>query len=473
MFINRQRELAFLERRYASEQAELVVLYGRRRVGKTELLRRFCEGKRHFFYIADLGTEASTLAEVSRRYGELFHGDPASTHFATWDQVFKALARQAGEGRLVVVLDEFTYLLQTSSALPSILQRLWDETLQHTRLMLILSGSKGAEGLRSRGAGEKSSPRLRSPAPPLPCSAEWHLQPLAFSDARLFLPGYSLPDQVRAYAVLGGVPAYLRQFDDRRPLLTNVEDEILSQGAFLYDEPRFLLQMELREPRVYFTILEAVATGRVRQNDIRQAVGINGASLGYYLGALRDLGLLERIVPVTEADPARSRQGLYHLLDPFFRFWFRFVYRERVHLERGDTAVVRRAVEDQLEALTGLAFEDLCRARVWDLAAEGRIPFEPQRVGRWWDSQAQVDVAAVNDEYILLGECRWRGRPVGDDVLAELKRKAARVAGQEGASRRRQVLALFSRAGFTETLQAQAAAEGVLLMDLDDIVPAR
>jgi AAA+ ATPase superfamily predicted ATPase len=299
------------------------------------------------------------------------------------------------------------------------------------------------------------------------------LQPLAFSDARLFLPGYSLPDQVRAYAVLGGVPAYLRQFDDRRPLLTNVEDEILSQGAFLYDEPRFLLQMELREPRVYFTILEAVATGRVRQNDIRQAVGINGASLGYYLGALRDLGLLERIVPVTEADPARSRQGLYHLLDPFFRFWFRFVYRERVHLERGDTAVVRRAVEDQLEALTGLAFEDLCRARVWDLAAEGRIPFEPQRVGRWWDSQAQVDVAAVNDEYILLGECRWRGRPVGDDVLAELKRKAARVAGQEGASRRRQVLALFSRAGFTETLQAQAAAEGVLLMDLDDIVPAR
>ena len=226
-----------------------------------------------------------------------------------------------------------------------------------------------------------------------------------------------------------------------------------SDLAFLYDEPRFLLQMELLEQRVYFTILEAVATGRVRQNDIRQAVGINGASLGYYLGALRDLGLLERIVPVTEADPARSRQGLYHLLDPFFRFWFRFVYRERVHLERGDTAVVRRAVEDQLEALTGLAFEDLCRARVWDLAAEGRIPFEPQRVGRWWDSQAQVDVAALNDEYLLLGECRWRSRPMGDDILAELKRKAVRVAGQEGAGRRRRVLALFSRTGFTETLQ--------------------
>ena len=134
-------ELAFLERRYTSEQAELVVLYGRRRVGKTELLRRFCEGKRNFFYVADLGTEASTLAELARRYGEMFHNDPESTNFATWDQAFKALAREAGEERLIVVLDEFTYLLQTSPTLPSILQRLWDETLQHTLLMLILSGS--------------------------------------------------------------------------------------------------------------------------------------------------------------------------------------------------------------------------------------------------------------------------------------------------------------------------------------------
>jgi AAA+ ATPase superfamily predicted ATPase len=296
-------------------------------------------------------------------------------------------------------------------------------------------------------------------------TAQWHLQPLVFADARLFLPGYSLPDQVRAYAVLGGVPAYLRQFDDRRPLLTNIEDEILSQGAFLYDEPRFLLQMELREPRIYFAILEAVATGRVRQNDIRQAIGIEGASLGYYLSTLRDLGLLERVVPVTEADPARSRQGLYRLLDPFFRFWFRFVYRERVHLERGDTARVRQAVEAQLDALAGLAFEDICRARVWDLAAAGRLPFQPQRVGMWWDAQTQIDVAAVSDEYILLGECQWRSRPMGPEVLADLKRKAVRVPGN-----RHQVLALFSRAGFTEPLQQEAAAAGVLLLDLDDVL---
>jgi hypothetical protein len=457
MFVNRVRELAFLERRYASEQAELVVLYGRRRVGKTELLRRFCEGKPHFFFMADLATEASTLAELARRYGELFHDDPDSTHFANWDQAIKALARQAGQERLIVVLDEFPYLLQTSPTLPSILQRLWDETLQHTRLMLILSGSY--IGIMEREVLAYQAPLYGRR------TAQWHLQALNFGDARLFMPGYSVQDQMRSYAVLGGVPAYLRQFDDRRPLLDNIEGEILSQGAFLYDEPRFLLQTELREPRVYFAVLEAIATGRVRQDEISQAVGIKGASLGYYLNTLRDLGLLERMVPVTDADPAHSRQGRYRLLDPFFRFWFRFVYRERVHLERGDAAPVRQTVSEQMDALAGLAFEEICRARLWELASAGRIPFRPQRVGPWWDAQAQIDLAALDEEYLLLGECRWRSRPLGPDALVELRRKAERVP-----SNRHQLLALFSRAGFTETLQAEAASQGVLLFGLDDIL---
>lgn len=456
MFVNRVRELAFLEKSYASEQAELLVLYGRRRVGKTELLRRFCEGKPHFFYVADLGTTESTLSAVARRFGELFFNDPSAVHFATWDQVFKALVRQAAEQRLIVVLDEFTYLLQTDPAFPSVLQRLWDETLQHSRLMLILSGSY--IGIMEREVLAYQAPLYGRR------TAQWHLQPLTFRDTRLFLPHYSIQDQVHAYAVAGGVPAYLRQFADRKSLLDNIEDEILSQGSFLYDEPRFLLQMELREPRIFFAILEAIATGQIRQDEISRAVGVKGASLSYYLSILRDLGLLERVVPITEADPARSRQGRHQLLDPFFRFWFRFVYRERVHLERGDTATVRRLIESQLDALAGLAFEEICRSLVWELAANGRIPFRPQRVGMWWNAQTQVDVAALNDEYLLVGECRWRSRPMGSDVLTELKRKAAQIQGD-----RHQLLALFSRSGFTESLQSEAAAQGVLLVGIDDI----
>ncbi|MEZ4661199.1 MAG: ATP-binding protein [Caldilineaceae bacterium] len=456
MFVNRVRELAFLEKRYASEQAELIVLYGRRRVGKTELLRRFCEGKPHFFYVADLGTTESTLNEAARRFGETFFNDPDTIHFASWDQFFKALVRQADDKRLVVVLDEFTYLLQTDQAFPSILQRLWDETLQHSRLLLVLSGSY--VGIMEREVLAYQAPLYGRR------TGQWHLQPLTFNDTRLFLPGYSVQDQVRAYAVVGGIPAYLRQLMDHKPLLDNIEEEILSQGSFLYDEPRFLLQMELREPRIYFAILEAIANGQVRQDAISRAVGVKGASLGYYLNTLRDLGLLERIVPVTESNTARSRQGRHQLLDPFFRFWFRFVYRERAHLERGDTTTVRRLIETQLDALAGFAFEEICRSLVWDLAAQGRIPFRPQRVGMWWNAQTQVDVAALNDEYLLVGVCKWRSRPLGSDVLIELQRKAVQIPGV-----RHQLFALFSRAGFTDTLQNEAADQGILLFGMDDI----
>lgn len=456
MFVNRVRELAFLEKRYVSDQAELLVLYGRRRVGKTELLRRFCEGKDHFFYVADLGTLETTLHEVSRRFGEQFFDDPDAIHFASWEQLFKALSRQSNEQRLIVVLDEFTYLLQTDAALPSVLQRLWDETLQHSQLMLILSGSY-------IGIMEREVLAYRAPLYGRR-TAQWHLKPLTFEDSRLFLPSYSIQDQVRAYAVMGGVPAYLRQLVNHKPLLDNIEDEILTQGSFLYDEPRFLLQMELREPRIYFAILEAIATGVVRQAAISKKVGVKGASLSYYMTTLRDLGLVERIVPVTDANPERSRQGRYQLLDPFLRFWFRFVYRERVHLERGDTETVRRIIETQLDALAGYAFEEICRSWVWEAATQGVIPFRPERVGSWWNTEAQIDIAAANDEYLLIGECRWRSRPIGSEVLRDLKRKATTID-----HKRHLTYALFSRSGFTKALETEASEEGVLLFEMDDI----
>lgn len=219
MSVNRVRELAFLQRRYDSGQVESAVLFGRSRVGKTELLRRFCQDKRCFFFVADLGTEASALAELARRYGEMFHGDSESTHFATWEQTIKALARQATSAHLIVVLDEFTYLLQTGPTLPSLVQRLWDKLLQPTDLMLILSGSY--IDVMEREVLAYQAPLYGRRI------GQLRLQPLSFGDAHLFLPGYSPQDQVQAYAVLGGVPAYLRQFNDRHPLLNNIKGEIL------------------------------------------------------------------------------------------------------------------------------------------------------------------------------------------------------------------------------------------------------
>jgi AAA+ ATPase superfamily predicted ATPase len=280
MFLNRTRELHSLNQQYAAGRAELYVLYGRRRVGKTELLRAFCADKLHVFFVADLGTEATALADFTRQIAAFAYGRPdAIGPFTSWDAAFQFLGERAASERLVVVLDEFTYLIRTNPALPSILQRLWDTHLRHTQLMLVLCGSY--VGMMEQQVLSSRSPLYGRR------TAQWRLQPLAFADAALFFPRLSPADRVRAYAVLGGMPAYLLQLDDGKSLLDNVEGRILSTATFLYEEPRFLLLQEVGDPQRYFAILQAIAAGRTRLNEIAQGSGVAVQSVPFYLGTLR------------------------------------------------------------------------------------------------------------------------------------------------------------------------------------------
>jgi AAA+ ATPase superfamily predicted ATPase len=463
VFLDREAELAALEQRYRSAGAELYVLYGRRRVGKTELLREFCQGKRYVFFVADLGTEASALAEFSRRVSEFAFGDPeVLPPFGSWDAAFGFVARHAAEERLVVVLDEFTYLIRANAAVPSILQRLWDTALRQTRLMLVLCGSY--VGLMEKHVLAYDAPLYGRR------TGQWQLQPLAFGDAIRLLPRYGPEDHVRAYGILGGVPLYLRQFDDGAALLDNVEQRVLSLGTFLYDEPRFLLLQELGEPHRHFSILEAIAAGRTRQNEIAQAAGIVPTSLPFYLDTLRALGLVEREVPATETQPHKSKRGMYRILDPFFRFWFRFVYPNRSLIDRGVTGPVRQQVGAQLNHFLGPVFEDVCRDHVWRLAAADHLGFAARAVGRWWDDRTEIDVLALGDSIALVGECKWSERPVGTNVLDDLVAKAAAFRPHGGGRTLR--YALFARAGFTPDLVRRADVDGVLLVRLEDLVTA-
>lgn len=465
MFIDRSRELASLEAGYSSDQAELYVLYGRRRVGKTELLRRFCDGKRHVFFIADLGTESSLLADFTRQVSlAIFGRMDAIGPFTSWDSALEFVAQQAESQRLVVVFDEFTYLGQVNPAVPSIFQRVWDSHLQHTRAMLVLCGSyvgmmeRQVLGYRAPLYGRRTG--------------QWQLQPLGFGDSGGFFPGYTAEDRVRAYAVLGGIPAYLRQFDPRRSLLHNVEHRLLVPGTYLHEEPRLLLLQELGEPGRYFAILEAIANKRTRPNEIAQTVGLPAPSLPFYLGTLRELGLIERQVRVTEAHPERSKRGSYHIADHFFRFWFRYVYPNRSLLGRGEVAPARKQVGSTLDEFVAPAFENVCREHVWRLSREGVLGFVPQAVGAWWAEAGELDVVALGESEALLGECKWSSHPVGTDVLDALVQKGEAFR-RDGDVRRlglgRLRYALFSRSGFSSELLARAAAEGVLTCDATEL----
>ena len=459
MFVDRVRELQLLEERYTSRRAELFVLYGRRRVGKTELLRAFCQGKPHIFYVADLGTEESALAEFTRQISRhLFGAAEAISPFSTWDAAFEFLAKQAAKERLVVIVDEFTYLIDANGAIPSIVQRLWDTLLQHTQVMLILCGSYV-------GMMEQHVLAYRAPLYGRR-TGQWRLQPLDFWNVHYFLPHYSPVDWVRSYAVLGGVPAYLRQFAEDAPLLDNVERTILAQGQFLYDEPRFLMLQELRDPNRYFSILEAIAGGRTRPNEIAQTSGIATSSLTFYLNTLQEMGLVERVVPATEQQPHKSKRGIYRLLENYFRFWFRFVYPNRSLLERGERSQVRVRVEAELDQFVGPAFESICQEYIWRLHTRNALGFAPKAVGHWWDNQEEIDIVAVGEEMLLVGECKWTTKPVGLNLLDALKAKAQRLPNPGQKIQ----YALFARAGFTEELQRQAKQEEILLVDLQTLL---
>ena len=442
MFVNRLSELDLLERRFTSGKAELFVLYGRRRVGKTELLARFCEGKRAIFFVSDLGSEISLRTALSRTINStLFGPGQMDAVYSSWEALFQALGQAAQSERLVVVLDEFPYMVTVHPPLASILQKTWDQTLKNSHIMLILCGSY-------IGMMEGSVLGYRSPLYGRR-TGQFLLEPLQYKDTRLFYPSFSNEDQVRAYAVYGGTPAYLQTIDPDKPLNENILDNILSRGSYLYDEVRFVLQQELREPRNYFAILQAIAAGKTRLNEIKQSTGLEGATA--YLDTLQQLHLVERIVPVTETQPQKSRRGIYRLKDHYLRFWFRYIHPNRSQLERGAAQpVLENQVLPEIDHFSSLAFEEICRQYFWQEGLSGKLPFLPANIGSWWDASAEIDLVVIGVNDAILVECKWSNQAVGTNILNDLERKAEIV--QRGLGGRRIQFALCSRSGYTQTL---------------------
>ncbi len=464
MFINRESELDQLERLYSSDQAELFVLYGRRRVGKTELLRVFSEGKPHVYFIATLSSDSEQLATFSQQvYGFSNPETPEGFSYPSWEAAFRALASLPG--RPIAILDEFTYLISGNKAIPSILQKVWDENMKTSRIMLILCGSYIGM-METEVLGYQAPLYGRRTASSL-------LRPLDLPSSALFFPGYDSREQFLAWGVLGGMPYYLRTFSDRYDMLTNIRQHILDpQSGELYNEPRLLLMEELREPRNYFSILRAIAQGHSRLTEISQFSGAGEVNaVSRYLDILQQMRLVTRRVPATEAQPEKSKKGLYQIDDHFLRFWFRFVHPNQAGLDLGlANAILDQRVRPDLDNFVAMAFEEASQAYVAWLARSGNLAFLPERVGSWWDRENEIDVLAISqaDQAALFGECKGSINPVGVNILDNLKSKAQFLAREKGLER--VYLALFSRVGFTPALEKQAAREEVKLVTVEQIV---
>ncbi len=443
--IDRAAEADWLQSHLTDGEEQLLVLYGRRRVGKTTLVTTVLETleRSTFYYLCD---ERGT-SQNARRFAEQCAGtlDDIPPDVDGFVDAFEYLARRL-DGPAVVALDEFSYLVDEDETIPSVFQTVVDETLDGTGISLVLLGS--SISMMEEGVLSYESPLYGRR------TGQWRMEPMSFGDACGFFPDYDTIERVEAYSIRGGIPAYLEQFDSDLTLLENVESSILSKGAFLYEEPEFLLRQELREPSTYMAILEAIAGGATRVSEIGNEIGRDASSISRYLQNLTRIALVERETPITDPDG----RGVYRITDQFLRFWFRYVLPNRATLEQGHTEPVRDAIGETLSEHTSWTFEEVCRQAVRTAA----FPVSCSRVGRWWYGGDEVDVTGVNEQTgtLLLGECKWTSDAVGRGLLSDLEALESEVRWH--GTDRSIVYALFAKEGFTAQLQNIAAERGDL-----------
>jgi AAA+ ATPase superfamily predicted ATPase len=477
IFIGRSRELSELNRRYQSQKGEFLILYGRRRVGKTRLLTHWMETDkpRAFFWIAEPTSSVDQLRSFSQavfRF-ESQSQPPADMSYGDWRTAFEALARLAEEERLAVIIDEFTYLLEAEPAVSAYLQHAWDHTLSKSNLFLVISGSH--LGMMYRQVLSYQAPLYgRS-------TANLLLQPLPFGMTQSFYPNYSADERVAVYAMLGGVPAYWERFSSKRSLTQNIRLEFLNYSASLHDEPRLLLADFLRDPHNYISIFRAIANGAGTPKEIASFSGLEEKHIPQYLSVLTDTGFIARRVPVTQ--PPASRMGRHFITDPFLRFYYRFLARRQSQLALGiDEKALEEIKRHLLDFIGTYTWEELCQEWLLRNTRHAHLPFLPDQVGGAWTRKAQVDVVGINsmEKTLIMGECKWSPKAIDRNVLEDLVHKTAEFVPSEGKWR---VYYLgFARGGWLSEAQSYAKtfekvklqgenwnAVGMALLDLSQV----
>jgi len=443
MFIGRKAELTFLNDKYNAKDGQLVVLYGRRRVGKTETLREFCRDKEHVFYSCRECPDTEQLASFSARM--LKPDMPMARYiqsFTSWEQALGAVVELPASGKKLLVIDEFPYMARNNSSIPSILQNLWDETLKDKNVMIVLCGS-AMSFIENEILAEKNPLYGRA-------TGILKMTEMGFYDAIQFFPNYSHEDKIAAYAILGGIPHYLKQFDSDAPLEQNIKRHILTRGSILYSEIEFLMRQELRETALYNTIIEAVALGNTKLNDIYTKTNIERSKLSVYIKNLISLGIMEREFSVSAGvkETANASRGLYQLADNYFSFWYRFVFGNLSELESGDVdGVYTYSIAPELNHYVSGKFEDICRQFVRREKMAGTLPFRFEKMGRYFNKDVEIDIMAIGKS-ILFGECKYKNSAFDNGELLRLQAKAAKLAEQEA------YFYLFSKSGFTPELEA-------------------
>lgn len=466
-FINRDEECAYLNKEYLSDKLSFSVIYGRRRVGKTELITNFLKDKPNIYFLADKRGTKSNLYRF-RKKAAVFLND-YEPNLETFDEVFEYLkTKWNGKEKLVIVIDEFSYLAQMDKSIPSVFQLIVDEILKSGLFHLILCGS--SVSMMEKSTLSHSSPLYGRR------TGQMKVKPMLFRHMMEFFPEKTLDEVVNIYGTAGGVPFYLLFFNQNESFYENLKNVFFSKEAVLYAEGEFLLREELKEPAAFMNILFAISKGAAKPGEIASKSYMEAKDLPYYLDILIKLGFVKKEHPVLEK--TTTKKTIYKIEDNFLRFWFRYVLSHRDELEQGDKTSVIKDLEKSYDAYLGDTFEQIGKDMLVYLNTLGKLPFGFQKLGRQWGkipiapkglNEYKIDLVAINDDSkeILFCECKWMNGKVDTDVYYKLVEKAGFVKWNHD---RKEYFALISKSGFTEKMKREAKVKGVLLLTLDDYV---
>lgn len=463
VFIGREKEIADLNELYSQDKFQLFVLYGRRRVGKTTLLNEFCKDKETIFYSAEQSNEKLNLEKFSSLVFN-FYGENNLAPFSSWTNALSYIDDRQKDKKLVLVIDEFPYLVKKNKALLSELQHLIDHKLTRGNLFIILCGSymgfmeKEVLGSKSPLFGRRT--------------AQLHMKPFNYQTSSKFLNGFSNEEKLELYGAFGGTPLYLQQINNNESFEENIKRSYLKVTSYLYEEALLLLRQEVQEPGVYSAIIEAIASGYTKANEISTKIGEDSAKCLKYIKTLCELGILHKETPFGEKEA--SRKTIYGISDFMFRFWYRYVFANRTLIETGaQQAVWLKKIEPDYNGYMGLVFEKVCADYLSDKNAKGELPILFTSIGRWWGTnpvthgQEEIDLVANDRKDYIFGECKWRNEKLDLSVLRELKTKADIFS----KNRNNTYYFLFSKSGFTDAVKNEVKADNsVILVDLSDIM---
>ena len=468
MFLCRENELQRLNQRYENNEMECVIIYGRRRVGKTALINEFCKNKPAIYFPALNSNSSDNLAALSQAIHSYFHPETVSFPvYSSYDDALREITKIVKTERVILVIDEFPFLAKSEPSVSSRLQHLLDNEWRDSKIFLILCGSSMSY-MEKEVLSEKSPLFGRR-------TAQIKLQPLNYFDTARFHPELSPEDNALVYGITGGIPHYINKLNINRNLKEALIQNFFDPSAYLFEEPENLLKQELREPATYNSIISSIANGASRISEIAERSKMEPAACMKYLNVLAELGIIQKIEPVVDKN---AKKKIYRITDNFFRFWYRFIPKNMMVISSGNIErVFDMAIQSYLPEYMGLIFEEICRQYL-TLHMED-LPFFLSELGEWWGTdpikkkEAQLDIVGTgiqtgncrNGMNYIIGSCKYRNETVGTDELALIEDYASLFTH----NRDKCFYYIFSKSGFTEGLKEKQTSGEVKLFSLDDL----